>query len=380
MRAALENTLNALWYGGRFKLMGTVLRPVAAGLQVLARRNWRAKAALRATPLPVPVVVVGNIVAGGSGKTPVTQALAVALTARGLRVGIVSRGYGGKVRRASLVNPDEPSLYGDEPCLLAATTGCPVAVGHKRRAAVALLCQRFALDVIVSDDGLQHAALHRDFEICVLGPRGLGNGRLLPAGPLREPAARLASVGAVLVWGEPDASVPKRVAQHKIVGAHGGLQMLSGNSAPEASLQALAVLQARSAERQSKPIRQGSPIKVPLHILAAAGLAQPERFYVSLAGAGLQFKTLSVPDHGVISAAQWARIPEQALLLVTEKDAVKLRAANLSAAQQKCIRVVPWRVQLPMALVDAVVSAVVSAVSDAVVSAALKAKPSNLKP
>jgi tetraacyldisaccharide 4'-kinase len=338
MRAAIECTLNALWYEQQHAWLGLALTPFSGLYTWLAKRAWRGHDAERAAALPVPVVVVGNIVAGGSGKTPVTQALALALKARGFKVGIVSRGYGGTVTQATLVDATQPQLFGDEPCLLAATTGCPVAVARQRSQAVRLLHQQFGVDIVLSDDGMQHASLHRDFELCVVGPRGVGNGKGLPAGPLREPVSRLGKVNAVLAWTQTCDAVPATTPQWVVHGAHSPLQLLSGNAAPEGNLRALAVLQQRDRTQ----------------LLAAAGLAQPERFYVSLAGAGLQFKTLAVADHGVLSEAQLASIPDEALLLVTEKDAVKLRHAHIAAKYQRMVRIVPWRVTLPSALVDTI--------------------------
>jgi tetraacyldisaccharide 4'-kinase len=335
MRAALEHTLNALWYDKRHAWLGLLLTPAQWVYTQLAKRTWRQFEATRAVALPVPVVVVGNIVAGGSGKTPVTQALALALKAQGFKVGIVSRGYGGSITAATVVDAAKPQWFGDEPCLLAATTGCPVAVSRVRSEAVLLLHQQFAVDIVLSDDGMQHASLHRDFEVCVIGPRGMGNAKGLPAGPLREPVSRLGKVDAALAWGQTCAAVPATTPQWVIHGAHSPLQLISGNAAPEGSLQALAVLQQKSKTR----------------LFAAAGLAQPDRFYVSLAGAGLQFKTLPVADHGALSQAQLASLPNDALLIVTEKDAVKLRHANLPAKYQRMVRIVPWRVTLPTQLV-----------------------------
>ena len=170
-----ERYFNAVWYQRKHPWVSLALTPIASVLQAYAQFHWRKNAPSRAAKLPVPVVVVGNIVAGGSGKTPVTQALALELKSRGLQVGIVSRGYRGTARDAVLVNPEAPEVYGDEPCLLAATTGCPVVVGRARRAAVEYLCSRFDVDIVLSDDGMQHAGLHRDFELCVIGPRGLGS-------------------------------------------------------------------------------------------------------------------------------------------------------------------------------------------------------------
>jgi tetraacyldisaccharide 4'-kinase len=128
MRAAIEQTLNALWYDQRHAWLGWALKPASGVYTQLAKRTWRSYQKARTPALAVPVVVVGNIVAGGSGKTPVTQALALALSMRGFKVGIVSRGYGGTVKAAMMVDASEPQRFGDEPCLLASTTGCPVAV------------------------------------------------------------------------------------------------------------------------------------------------------------------------------------------------------------------------------------------------------------
>ncbi len=338
LRSRTERTLNALWYEQRHAWLELALKPAAGVYSQLAKRTWRKHQTARNTPLAVPVVVIGNIVAGGSGKTPVTQALALALSVRGFKVGIVSRGYGGTVTQATVVDASQPQVFGDEPCLLAATTGCPVAVARVRSEAVNLLHRQFGVHIVLSDDGMQHASLYRDVEICVVGPRGVGNGKGLPAGPLREPVARLGKVDAVLAWGQPCDAVPASTPQWVIHGAHSPLQLLSGNAAAEGNLQALSVLQQRNKTR----------------VFAAAGLAQPDRFYVSLAGAGLQFKTLPVADHGMLSAAQLASIPADALLLVTEKDAVKLRHANIAAKYQRMVRIVPWRVTLPTALLDTI--------------------------
>lgn len=347
MRAAIETTLNALWYEQRHAWLGALLRPAAGLYTQLAKYRWVSRKAQRLQALSVPVVVVGNIVAGGSGKTPVTQALALALKARGLRVGIVSRGYGGTVTRATRVDETMPQRFGDEPCLLAATTGCPVAVARLRSEAVALLCAQSTLDIVLSDDGLQHAELHRDFELCVVGPRGVGNGLGLPAGPLREPVSRLSTVHAVLTWGDACPAVPRGQAQWVIHGSHHPLQLLSGNVAPEGHLKSLALLQSKAL-----------PTKNKLRVFAAAGLAQPQRFYVSLAGAGLAFSTLAVADHGSLSPAQWASMAPESLVLVTEKDAVKLRHAHLPAKYQRMVRIVPWRVTLPTRLVDTIAALV----------------------
>ncbi len=345
VRHTLETFINGVWYRHQHPWLLMALKPLEYLYAYLARANWNQYAAQRSEPLPCKVVVVGNIVAGGSGKTPVTQALALALRAKGLRVGIVSRGYGGTSTHTSLVDPSNPTLFGDEPCLLAASTACPVMVGKDRREAVVLLCSIYPLDIVLSDDGMQHAGLHRDFELCVLGTQGLGNGRGLPAGPLREPLQRLATVGAVVTWQSSiqyldSLHLPATVSYWQITGQQGALQHLDGTPAQEGSVQQLAALQ------KSKK----------LTLYAAAGIARPERFYQGLQAAGLSIQPLWVADHGALSVQQLNSMPPTALLLVTEKDAIKLRyqphETQLAHTLIARIRVVPWRVTLPDELID----------------------------
>ncbi|HSG65206.1 MAG TPA: tetraacyldisaccharide 4'-kinase, partial [Gammaproteobacteria bacterium] len=178
----------------------------------------------RTRSVAVPVIVVGNITVGGTGKTPCVIWLANELRSRGYRVGCVSRGYGGRTRQWPQIvdRRSDPVQVGDEPVLIALATGCPVAVGPRRVAAAEHLLAQTRLDVLIADDGLQHRALDRAFEIAVVdGERGLGNGACLPAGPLREPASRLDRVDAVVVnggeWGEGSVFraqlVPERVVK-----------------------------------------------------------------------------------------------------------------------------------------------------------------------
>ncbi len=186
---------------------GSALRRRDSPARRLYRIGW-----LRSTRLPAPVVVIGNLSVGGTGKTPLTIAVVEALRARGYRPGVVSRGYGGSQREPLLLDdaPD-PAHVGDEPCLIHAS-GAPVAVGRDRPAAARLLLDA-GCDVVIADDGLQHYALVRDVEICVIdGVRRFGNGRLLPAGPLREPLGRLRAGGSSRLqrrgsgrWRIPDA-------------------------------------------------------------------------------------------------------------------------------------------------------------------------------
>jgi tetraacyldisaccharide 4'-kinase len=346
VRYILEKFFNSLWYDKKYDWFTILLVPLSTFYQYFSQRIWLKQHVNRTQMLPVPVVVVGNLVVGGSGKTPVTQALALALQARGFQVGIVSRGYGGTVVQASLVDTNAPNIFGDEPCLLAKTTQAPVAVARHRRDAVLLLCKpsvtKYPVDIILSDDGMQHAGLHRDFELCVIGRRGLGNQRCLPSGPLRESVKRLNTVNAIVSWQEqlPHVQLPhlsNTVPCWLISGKHALLQLLNGDIAPEKTLYGLADIQAQQ--------------KIPIEV--AAGLAQPDSFYNSLSVAGVQFKILFVADHAGLSATQLMNISPQALLVVTEKDAVKLRVnINVPDDLVARIRVVPWRVQLPTELVD----------------------------
>ena len=185
LRAWYANGPLPWWAAPLAALYGAVVR----GRVALYRRGW-----LRVERLPVPVVVVGNLTAGGTGKTPLVMAIVEALRARGLRPGVVSRGYGGRQREAMLLGPSpDPAQVGDEPALIRGG-GASVAIGRDRAAAGRLLTAA-GCNVLVADDGLQHYALARDIEICVIdGARRFGNGCLLPAGPLREPLSRLQRV------------------------------------------------------------------------------------------------------------------------------------------------------------------------------------------
>lgn len=288
-----------------------LLLPLSAvfGALALGRRALYRSGLLRSERLAVPVVVVGNISAGGAGKTPTVLYLAQALRAAGLRPGIVSRGYGGQQQGVAQVDPQGSAQhFGDEPLLLARSSGCPVFVGRDRPAAArALLAAHPTTDVLLCDDGLQHYRLARDIEIAVVdGQRGLQNGWLLPAGPLRETRQRLASVDAILF--------------------NGGQPELGACTAP-ATPRFLMQLLAHSAYRlaqpeQSRPLTEfaGQPLA------ALAGIGHPARFFATLRAAGLHsFSEHAFPDHHAYSAADLAAIAAPTLLC-TEKDAVKLAA------------------------------------------------------
>ena len=245
--------------------------------------------------VPVPVIVVGNVVAGGSGKTPVVMALVQHWTARGLRVGVVSRGYGRSSTDCREVRPGSlPGDVGDEPLLVQHSCGVPVFVARQRlEAAQALLDAYPGTQLIVCDDGLQHRALHRNLEICIFDDRGLGNGFLLPAGPLREPWPR--AVDLVLHSGSHPAFAGFR-AQRAL--ADYAVQA-------DGTRVALASLQNTS-------------------LLAVAAIAQPEHFFRMLRSAGLSLaETRALPDH--YNFDSWIHKQNvRQTVICTEKDAVKL--------------------------------------------------------
>lgn len=251
----------------------------------------------------VPVIVVGNITAGGTGKTPLTLWLAQYLRDQGRHPGIISRGYGAIRTDPRMVPPDSTAMEcGDEPCLLARRAGCPVWVGVDRAAtARALRSAHPDIDVIISDDGLQHYRLGRDFEITVIDAAlGLGNGWPLPAGPLREPASRLESVDAVVVNGDDAAQrFPQAIAMH-----------LEGGEFRNLRYPGLTVPAAHFHNRR---------------VHALAGIGNPQRFFAHLQRLGIQVIEHPLPDHHACTAAdlQFAGTDE---IVMTEKDAVKCAA------------------------------------------------------
>jgi len=267
---------------------------ILAALRRLAyRRGW-----LSVSRLPVPVVVIGNISVGGTGKTPLTLWLVEALRARGYRPGIVSRGHGGRAAHGAVSPEANPDCFGDEPVLLARRADCPVWVGKRRaEAARAMLAQHPEVDVILADDGLQHYALARDFEIAVIdATRGLGNGMLLPVGPLREPADRLATVDAVVYHGQGGNPTPTQ--------RNGYTMRLVGGT----------FRNVRDPQRQRSA---ASWRKTP--VWAVAGIGHPERFFEHLRGLGLEIRTRAFPDHHRFAPGD---LPAGTVLM-TEKDAVK---------------------------------------------------------
>ena len=288
-----------------YPLLSLLLKPFSWLFGKIAAKRWRDFLAgrLKSEKLPVPVVVVGNIHAGGVGKTPVTAALVNGLTARGIRVGIVSRGYGREGGGTYVLNEQSTAAQaGDEPLLLYRQTGAPVAVGARRaEAGRALLAAHPDIQVIVADDGLQHYALQRDVEIAVFPAADTGRSDLdlLPNGSLREPLSRLDSVDAIVVsGGQADASfAPSENMFHSRIET-GRIYRLNNPSE---------LLDTGRLKNQT--------------VVAVAGIAKPERFFDSLRNMGITLnQTVALPDHADIAAAD---LPDADVVIITEKDAVK---------------------------------------------------------
>ena len=299
--------IEASWYGrGRLGFFQTALLVFLSwiyGLVVSVRRHLYQWGLLKQVRLPVPVLVVGNLIVGGAGKTPVAISIAQQLKDLGWRPGIISRGYGRKVPGVRAVGVgDSPQYVGDEP-LLYAQQGFPVFVGEKRAAAGrALLVANPGVNILIADDGLQHLVLARDIEVVVFDQRGVGNGHCLPLGPLREPLTRLNDplVRGTIIQGAPDQSgwpVKPRF---------------------ELSLIPDAVYRLNQPDQKSllKDFAGQS-------VLAIAGIGNPERFFNMLRDAGMKVEGLKFPDHHDFQAKD---IPPTVLpVMMTEKDAVKCR-------------------------------------------------------
>lgn len=269
---------------------------VAFGAVAAARRlAYRLRLARSVHP-GIPVIIVGNITAGGSGKTPLVLWIAEFLKAKGWSPAVVSRGYGGKADspRAATV-ASEPEEVGDEPIVLSRRSGCPVWVGADRAKVIeALRAQHADTDILVLDDGLQHYRLRRDLEIAVVDSRGFGNGFLLPAGPLREPPRRLRSVDAVVAHGAD---------------VKGFAMQLEGD-----------VAHRMTDARDRQPLKAFGQARV--H--AVAGIGNPNRFFLHLARHGVKVMPHPFPDHHQFTPEE-LDFGDEAPVMMTEKDAVKLR-------------------------------------------------------
>lgn len=301
------NFLARAWYEGHPWLY--LLWPFSLlfrGLAALRRKRQSAGAKRLGKQ---PVIVIGNITVGGAGKTALLIALALELKERKFSPGIVSRGYGASANSFPLdVTADsDPDECGDEPVLIAASTDCPVVVDPDRPAAVAHLLAEHKVNVVLSDDGLQHYRLHRDIEIAVVdGARLFGNGLPLPAGPLREPRQRLHEVDFVIVNGEPAEELEVPVPQY------------------QATMEPHSLVNLASGEERSFA---GAPFHVGHTLQLVSGIGNPERFYALMENLPYPVARIEFPDHHKFSAEDFAgeRVDIHQPIVMTEKDAVKCR-------------------------------------------------------
>ena len=301
-----QNLIQNIWYEG--SAAHWILLPLSwlfAGL-VSARRKLYERGVLRSLQVKVPVVVVGNMTVGGTGKTPVSIWLALQLQARGMRPGIASRGYGGSVGSKPLrvTAESDPDSVGDEAVLMAKRSACPVVVHPDRVRAAQELCE-LGVDIVIADDGLQHYRLARRYEIAVIdGTRGFGNGKLLPAGPLREPVSRLDSVDRALI----NKSVMR--SELAIRELPEGLPVtdfyLKGTTARSLD------------EREEAPLARFAGKEV--HAVAAIG--NPGRFFTFLESHGMQVIEHAFADHAKLTEMD-LRYDDGLDVLMTEKDAVR---------------------------------------------------------
>lgn len=295
--------VDRLWYGSGRPLWP--LWPLAWLFRWITRRRREAyrRGRRTATRPPVPVIVVGNITAGGTGKSPLTLAIVEHLKANGWRPAIVSRGYGGKAdRHPLLVQSDTPaSACGDEPRMLADQGQVPVIVDPVRARGAVWAYDEGLADVLVCDDGLQHYALGRDIELAVFdGERGLGNGAPIPVGPLREEVARVSDVDAVIFNGQGVANI-----EHP----HSAVMQL----------EPVGLVNVASGERQPAAWLSGRTVT------AIAGIGNPERFFRALRRLGADVSGRALPDHHEIQQGDLER-PVGCPLIMTAKDAVKCRS------------------------------------------------------
>ncbi|MDR9435542.1 MAG: tetraacyldisaccharide 4'-kinase [Thiohalophilus sp.] len=301
----LQQNLQKIWESR--SVAAVLLLPLSGlfCLLVWLRRYAYRKRVFSSTRISVPVIVVGNITTGGTGKTPLVIAVVNILKQAGFNPGIISRGYGGKASSwPQQVRPDaDPVMVGDEPVIIARRTGCPMAVGPNRVEAVRALLTHHDCDIVVSDDGLQHYALERDVEVVVVdGMRRFGNGWCLPAGPLREPVARLDEADLIVSNGSPVGDeYPMDYAGREWVHVHDNTRS--------------ATMQQFTGQR----------------VHAIAGVGNPQRFFNMLRDEGMDVIEHTYPDHHAFVRSDF-EFEESLPILMTEKDAVKCERLALENA------------------------------------------------
>lgn len=317
----LDRFAQQIWYEKRYRWLGLVLIPLSWLFLFVVHVRLRSYRAgwLKSTRVGRPVIVVGNLTVGGTGKTPIVTWLADRLKRRGLRVAVICRGYGGTQEEVTAVKASsDPKLVGDEAALHAQGPADLVIAGRDRVAAARLAVQLGA-DVLVSDDGLQHYALHRDCSLLVVDAgRGLGNGRVLPAGPLREPVDRLHLADLTIV--SQKSALAGRSIQDGVVASMSVYQAISLSSGKAQSL---------------------ADFVDPVHVVTAIG--NPESFLDMLKSLGLRFDARLLPDHASIGTAELT-FPDSRPVLMTDKDAIKCRGL----ADERL-----WRVPLLVAMTSA---------------------------
>lgn len=294
-------SIQSLWY--KHTLRSWLLWPLAVlfGLITGCRRWLYRKGIKSSSRAEAFVIVVGNITAGGNGKTPVVLALVEYLRARGIKVGVLSRGYGGTARAfPHLISPQDPAtLVGDEPRLIASRTGVPVVIDPQRARGAAYLANHCDCEVIICDDGLQHYALHRDMEIVVMDGRGVGNGHLMPMGPLREKPWRLQTVDMIIANGEVNSQL-----------------LTSKTPCFSMTLKGTRFVNVKDLQRERTAADFTDSA-----ITAMAGIGHPQRFFS-------QLTTLNITPQSTIPFADHYQFTPQDIpagtVLMTEKDAVKV--------------------------------------------------------
>lgn len=291
--------IEALWYKNRVAFLP--LLPLSYLFRFVAARRKKTLQVNSSNDISVPVIVVGNITVGGTGKTPVVIALVKFLQQQGFQPGVVSRGFGGQAQYPYQLNSQSnAALCGDEPLLIYKSCACPVVVSPNRMDAVEVLLANENVDVIISDDGLQHYALARDIEICVVdGKRQLGNGFCLPAGPLREMPSRLQCVDFVIMNGDANKKVPAQVAVD--------YQQMYLKTQPLMALPA--------SLNCKKPVAGDA-------VYGVAAIGNPSRFYQSLNDLGFTVLPHSFTDHHQYIENELLFSDDRAVIM-TEKDAVK---------------------------------------------------------
>lgn len=327
----LSAWLTGQWARPRPTLAMRLLQPLswlygglAAADRAVYRLGWRP-----VQRAPVPLLVVGNLVAGGAGKTPAVMAVVDLLRAQGWTPGVVSRGHGRQDGALQAVTPQRPAAeVGDEPLLIHLRTGVPVVVGADRAAAARALCGAHpAVDILVADDGLQHHRLHHDMALLVFDDRGAGNGLLLPAGPLREPLPRVLTPQQRVLYSaaRPSTPLPGCLGLRRLAGVQPLADWWAGAALPADGGWA-ALRAALGPDPQTGPVGHATGPSAaaggPARLLAAAGLARPEPFFAMLEGQGLPITRLPLADHHPLQPQPWPATTR--CLVLTEKDAVKL--------------------------------------------------------